>query len=366
MVRICQLTTAHPRDDIRVFVKECCSLAERYETHLVVSDGLGDEVKNNVHIHDTGVKATNRLVRFVKIVRQTYLKALALNCDVYHFHDPDFILAAVMLTRKGKKVIYDTHEDAPRQMLTKDYLGIFKKPVAFLYETVENWAARKFGAVITATPFIRKRFLSINPNAHNVNNYPLLRELTIDGEGVRKPNTIAYVGGVTRIKGVGELIDALNYIPVTLELAGPFESAAFQQEVESKPGWKKVHYHGNLTRKATLDLLKSSMAGVVTFNPVPNYVNSLPIKMFEYMSAGLPVVCSDFESWKEIVEDNGCGVSADPMDPKAIADKIMLVLSNNETAEKMGKNGIRLIREKFNWEKEKEKLFEVYASLLKV
>jgi glycosyltransferase involved in cell wall biosynthesis len=177
---------------------------------------------------------------------------------------------------------------------------------------------------------------------------------------------VVYVGGVTKDKGIRELIDALDYIQVKLELAGPFESEAFRAEIEKKPGWKKVNYHGNVDRQKVLELLRSSMAGVVAFNPVPNYVNSLPIKMFEYMSAGLPVVCSNFETWKEIVEDNGCGVSADPMVPRAIADKITEVLRDSDKAVQMGKNGVRLIREKFNWEKEKEKLFEVYATLLRI
>lgn len=364
MPKICHLTTAHARYDTRIFLKECCSLAERYETHLIVSDGKGNEVKNNVHIHDTGVKTSNRLVRFIRIVQLTYREARVLNCDLYHFHDPDFIPAAVLLKIIGKKVIYDTHEDVPRQMVTKDYLGIFKKPIAFCFELLENWAARRFTAVITATPFIRKRFIKINPRAYNINNYPLLHELSAGEHSFMNSNTIVYVGGVTKAKGVPKLIDALDYIPVTLELAGPFETEGLREELMNKPGWKKVNYHGNLDRRKTLELLKGSRAGIVTFNPVPNYVNALPIKMFEYMSAGLPVVCSAFASWKEIVEDNHCGVSADPMDPKDIADKIMLILNDPASAAIMGKNGIQAVKEKFNWEKEKEKLFIVYADVL--
>ncbi|HEX5170065.1 MAG TPA: glycosyltransferase family 4 protein [Cyclobacteriaceae bacterium] len=364
MRKICHVTTAHPRYDTRIFLKECCSLASRYETHFIVSDGKGDEIRNNISIHDAGVNTRNRLVRFVKTVRAVYMKALRLDCEVYHFHDPDFILAAVMLRRKGKRIIYDIHEDVPRDILSKDYLGILKKTTSLLFEVVENWSARRFDGLIAATPFITERFIKINQNTWNVNNYPLLGERLLSNNSEKERSHIAYVGSVMRIKGVSQVIEAITNLPVVLELAGDFESDDFRQELTSKPGWSKVKYHGNLNRKNVGELLQRCVAGVVTFNPEPNYVDSLPIKMFEYMSFGLPVICSNFQTWRAIVEKNNCGVCVDPMDPEDISDKIMTILNDPDAATAMGKNGIRAINEVYNWGIEEKKLYGIYSLIL--
>lgn len=96
-----------------------------------------------------------------------------------------------------------------------------------------------------------------------------------------------------------------------------------------------------------------------------NYLDSLPIKMFEYMSAGIPVVASNFPLWKEIIEKNRCGVCVDPLSPKDIAKAINFIVQNPQIAQKMGENGKRAILEKYNWQIEEQKLFNIYEGLLK-
>jgi glycosyltransferase involved in cell wall biosynthesis len=82
------------------------------------------------------------------------------------------------------------------------------------------------------------------------------------------------------------------------------------------------------------------------------------------MAAGLPVVASNFPLWKEIVEGNRCGITVDPLDPKAIAQAIEYLLTHPEEARQMGENGRRAVEEKYNWESESKKLLGVYAKLL--
>jgi len=52
---------------------------------------------------------------------------------------------------------------------------------------------------------------------------------------------------------------------------------------------------------------------MVTLHPTPNHLESLPIKMFEYMAAGLPVIASDFPVWRDIVDRFQCGLLVDPL-----------------------------------------------------
>lgn len=78
------------------------------------------------------------------------------------------------------------------------------------------------------------------------------------------------------------------------------------------------------------------------------------------MSAGIPVIASDFPLWKEIVEGSGCGLLVNPLDPEAIAEAIKWLLENPEKAETMGKRGRKAIEECYNWDKESVKLISFY------
>jgi glycosyltransferase involved in cell wall biosynthesis len=110
--------------------------------------------------------------------------------------------------------------------------------------------------------------------------------------------------------------------------------------------------------------MSHSKAGIVTFHPLPNHIDAQPNKMFEYMSAGLPIITSNFPLWKEIVEGNSCGICVNPLDPEEIGKAIEYIISHSNEAEKMGQNGKKAVLEKYNWQVEEKKLFEVYEELL--
>ena len=85
--------------------------------------------------------------------------------------------------------------------------------------------------------------------------------------------------------------------------------------------------------------------------------------MFEYMATGLPVIVSNFPLWKEIVEDNKCGITVNPLDPQEIARAVEYLCSNPELMEKMGRNGRKTVMGKYNWGNESKILLSVYSSL---
>ena len=153
LIHICHLTSVHPRFDIRIFHKQCVTLSTKgYRVTLVVADGKGDEVCNGVNIRDVGCSAGGRLGRMIKTVSRIYRFARAENADVYHFHDAELLMVGLLLERK-KPVIYDVHEDLPRQILTKYYLPkIFRSLIAKCFELIENISVRKLSAISTATP----------------------------------------------------------------------------------------------------------------------------------------------------------------------------------------------------------------------
>ena len=106
-----------------------------------------------------------------------------------------------------------------------------------------------------------------------------------------------------------------------------------------------------------------SKAGLVTFLPSPNHLDAQPNKMFEYMSAGMPIITSNFPLWAEIVKENGCGLCVDPLKPEQIAIAIEYINSNPKEADNMGKNGKKAVLEKYNWGVEEVKLVNLYSRL---
>ena len=364
--KICHLTSVHTRKDIRIFQKECLSLAKAgFDVSLIVADGLPDEVDRGVKIYGVA-KEASRLKRFVRTSRNVYHKALELNADVYHFHDPELLPYGNRLRKKGYKVIFDSHEDLPRMILGREYLPRFsRKFIAFLLEKYEDYCCKSFNAIIAATPYINKRFLEVNENSVNVNNYPFLDEFKEDKSTREKiENNICYIGGITEIRGLTYLVRAMENSGAILQLAGGITPKSYEMVLTEEAGWKNVKYYGNVSRLEVKKILNQSIAGIVTFLPYPNHINAQPNKLFEYMSAGIPVIASHYPLWKNIIEKYDAGICVDPENSEEIAKAITYLIEHPLDAKTKGANGRRAIEEVFNWEQEEKKLISVYDSML--
>jgi glycosyltransferase involved in cell wall biosynthesis len=364
--RIAHLTSAHPRNDTRIFIKQCRTLAAHgYDVTLVVADDKGDESRDGVRIVDAG-RLPGRLKRIFTTTRRVFDKAVALDADVYQLHDPELIPIGLRLKRRGKTVIFDSHEDVPRQLLGKPYLGTVSRQVlSQTFSWYQRYACARFDGIITATPFIRDTFLKINRNTIDVNNFPLIGELDAAVPWGQRRAEVCYIGGIGAIRGIREFVHAgaLLHSPARLNLVGQFSEPAVEAEVKADPGWARVNELGVLDRAGVREVLKRSVAGVVGFHRLPNHVDAHPTKMFEYMSAGIPVIASDFPLWREIIEGNQCGVCVDPHDPQSIARAIDYLVSNPEQARRMGENGRKAVLEKYNWAVQATKLTDFYGAI---
>ena len=365
--RIVHLTSVHHPFDTRIFHRECRALARAgYAVTLIAPSAKGDVVVDGIKLRSVP-RPRNRRERLTRTMAAVCRAALDENADIYHFHDPELIPVSVFLKLCGKRVIYDVHEDYASNVRGKQWIPKPLQPVApRVVRACEVVSTAILDRVVAATPMIAQNF---NPGRTRlVQNFPQLGELCRSGSppfGDRDP-LVVYVGALSEARGKREMIEAVHLvarqIPVKLVIAGRVFSGA--REEDSLTGSKGlVEYAGVLDRRQVGDLLARARAGLVVLHPTRGYVHAQPTKLYEYMSAGLPLVASDFPTWRSTVESAGCGLLVDPLRPEAIADALLWLLRHSAEAAEMGQKGLRAVAEKYNWERESQQLLATYAEL---
>jgi len=370
-MNIVHFTSVHRRDDIRIRIKEVATLAGTFgPVTLLVQDGLGDamEQEGQIIVRDVGAPG-GRFLRAVRGGWRMWREIVGLRPTIAHLHDPELIPVGLLLKLSGIEVIYDAHENVPRQILSKEWLPRFLRwPIAKFMAVVEWFAGRTFDGIVTVTPAIARRFPASRTTL--VQNYPLLDELrppTSIAHSRREP-LAAYVGGITAIRGAREMVEALACLPgscpLRLALAGNFVPASLREKLSLLDGWRRVGELGWQERSQVAELLARARMGLLLYLAEPNHVDAQPNKLFEYMAAGLPVIASDFPLWRQIVDGAECGLLVDPLDPAAIAAAMEWLFLHPAEAEAMGERGRQAVWDKYNWDREAPKLMSAYRRLL--
>lgn len=364
--KIVHLTSIHAPFDTRIFYKECTTLARAgYDVTLVAPSNRTESV-NGVRIRAVPQPST-RYERIKHTVRQVYQAALDEDGDLYHFHDPELLPIGIWLKLRGKKVVYDIHENLPAQILGKTYLrpSILRHTIARGALFSEWIATRVLDGLVIANPRVAERFSS--SKVISLANYPILSLIddSPSRENMQKERpVIIYVGGLTPIRGICEMIDAIELLndDTELWLLGPWVSEAFKSHCMEKPGWKHAHYLGYVTPEEVYGYLKNADIGMVLLHPQQNYLTNLPVKAFEYMACSLPMIMSDFPYWREVFE--GAAIFVDPENPEAITKAIQYLLDHPNEARRIGKTGRQLVEKKYSWEAESQKLLALYKQIL--
>lgn len=366
MTKICHITSVHPLEDVRIFQKECVSLAKAgYDVTLVQQGGRYE--KDGVHILGFGDIPPSRLRRMIFTARKAYQKALEANADVYHLHDPELLPYGLKLKRKGKRVIFDSHEDVPADILEKAWMP---KPLRGLasrcYAWYENRCTSKLDAVIGVTPRLCERLRKQSSCTEMITNYPILEKWLPPVFSGRK---VVFPGLLSPMWNIHVLLEAIEKIPgATLELRARQGDKSYESMLRAMPGWAKVNFPGRVSHAEVMELLSECSCGAALnqFNVAGSGKEGTlgNTKLFEYMMAGIPVVCTGFSLWKEIIDRWECGICVDPENVEEIASAITYLLDHPEEARRMGENGRRAVETEFNWGTEEKKLLALYERIL--
>jgi len=367
-MRIAHLCILHRPLDARVFCKQCRTLAAAgHDVHLIVPDPPARRL-DGVSFHAVG-RPSPRASSVLASLTQALRLAIRLRADVYHVHEAVLIPVAVALKLAGARVVYDVHEDAAgdaKSVGTNLNSPLLGAALYVLWSAMWTVARGAFDAYVSATGAIARKYPAGRTIV--VRNYPVPDEF--DGDGppfTDRPNRIIHVGGMTAVRGIGEMVQAVGRLDEALDarlvLVGGFSPVSLEAQVRRMPGSGRVEIIDWQDRAGMIRQMRRARVGVVLFHPDPNHVEALPNKLFEYMAAGLPVVASDFPLWRRIVGAADCGILVDPLKPDDIAEAIGYLLSRPAEAEGMGRRGQAAVRDRYHWSGEGAKLIDLYRRL---
>lgn len=370
---ICILSSVHLCFDVRMFQAEARTLARAGFAVTVIA------LQDTTHSETDGIRVIalprprrrlQRLLRTFAIVRLARRQP----ARVYAFHDPELLPAAVLLKwLTGKRLVYDVHEDVPASIRNKKWLPRPLRPlVAGLYLLVERLTLPFVDGLTLADHAYQKYYAGRRVLA--VLNYPLKTYAGLYRE--RPPGgrpALVYAGSITALRGLYQMLELVRRLrgshpEILLRLVGPLGSAAEEQQAQelvARHGLAaNVEFTGLVSHQQVHHFILDADIGLALLHPDPNYVDSLPTKMFEYMMMGRPVVVSRFPLWQRIVEEARCGYTLDPLDPDAVEQAVRRLLGDPLLRQQLGRNGRAAVLERYNWDAEGQRLVAFYRDLL--
>ncbi len=366
---IVHMTSHHDIHDNRIFHRECRSLVAAGYTVVLVAQHDRDEHYDGVRI--LGVpRYRNRLERVTLTAARVTWRALGTRATVYHFHDPELVPFALLLRLLGKQVVYDVHEDFVQAVAVRPWLPAMLRPLLSFAVRGINRLARAAFSIVVAERYYRRSF----PGATEVLNYVEFEKYAAISKTSHHPPParirLLYTGSITESRGALNYLNLLDYLPDNAELhiIGQCnvdktrnqlqDRAASDQRLRVTISAEWIPY----TRICEA-YEQRWLAGLAIFPNSEHYREKELTKFFEYMAAGLPIICSDFPAWRAVVAAHAVGICVDPDDPAAAGAAVSWLAAHPREAHAMGERGRHLVETRFNWASQADNLIAHYRHL---
>ena len=182
----------------------------------------------------------------------------------------------------------------------------------------------------------------------------------------KKPLYICYTGSLYKWKGVDVLISAMKYIPnEKLLIVGGGERLEELKELAMKNHLSdRIIFAGEVPHTLIPEYLSKAKIAVLPNTAYETSKFSSPLKLFEYMAAGIPIVASDLPVFREILQNQKNALFFEPGNSQALANAIKQILNSDELAQKLSENA-KKTAEKYTYEKRAEKICEIIKNLNK-
>ncbi len=373
-MKACILTSVHPCFDVRIFQKQAISLVRAgYQVTLVAVADFEEKVVDQVRILGLP-QSRSRGLRPLNWYRMLRI-AVREQADVYHFHDPELLFVGSMIRALTRRpVIYDVHENYPQDILTKEWIPQpLRKAFSRGFRVFEDNMVQRMDAVVVVNEHLAERFRG-KSRVVTISNYSRIDRFA-EGRAQTEAKTrrsrpyFVYAGRISDDRGVYDCLEALRTLEDDIDLVcagriGHVSNEEFKSLLDGAQSSEPFQYLGLLPYEDMPELLRGARAGLLCFKATPNNVLGTPNKLFEYMSAGIPVIASDFPFVRQVVADADCGLLVQPDDVEQIALAMSHLLRHQQDASRMGRNGLRAARERYNWQMEEKKLLLLYHTLL--
>jgi glycosyltransferase involved in cell wall biosynthesis len=367
--KVAHLTSAHPVSDVRIFRKQCRSLAATGYEVVLVAPHERDERIDGVRIRAVP-QAHNRFERMTRTARDVVRIAAAEKPQIYHLHDPELLLWSLPLRLRGSRVVFDMHEDLPKASRTKLWLPPWlRNCLSWLTRIGERALLTGMPVVFAETSYQRDR--PWVKRSATVLNMALVDELISIETAKRAVFTICYVGWVFPDRGALNMLAAMDILAdrrrvAEFECIGPIAEECRAEVMERASRAKlPVRMSGQrLPPNEAWRRVARCQVGLAVLRRAPNSYESYPTKLFEYMALGMPMITSNFPLYRNVVEGNSCGLCVDPDRPDELADAIEWLMDHPAEAAEMGRRGREAVLREFNWNREVGKLLRFYEELL--
>lgn len=371
-MKICHLTSGHSVDDDRIFIKECSSLALfGYDVSIIgCGENNNQDVKNGVKRTTLFIPVKSKLERMLMRSKAVYKEAKKYNADVYHIHEIELFYYALKLKKNGAKIIFDCHEDWLVYYEGVKWLPkIIGKLASLFIKNMFRKYLKRFDAVISVSPHIVNKLNKYSSKVFMITNYPIYNEKNqihySQDDYINRENTIFYSGVVYEMSNQEVILNAINNIDNVRYLIAGKLLGKYGEMISNKLLPNKASFLGYLAKEDLNNIYKSATMGIILFDYHGNVGFKTGTlgnnKIFEYMKYALPIICTDFDLWKEMIIDKyKCGICVNPNDIYEVQNAINYLINNKEIAYQMGQNAQKAINKEFNWTSQEKILLDIY------
>ena len=355
--------------DTRIFYRMCKHLSHNYEVHLIAVHPT-EETKDGIHIIPFK-RYHNRKIRILFGWLRMFIKAIKVNARVYHMHDPELIPCGILLRLFGKKVILDIHENIAEDIFDKPWIKR-QKLIFSVFSFFESIACRLFYIVLAETSY-EKRYHSKAKHCYTILNFCDLDFFeTFKKDRYDNGLQLYYIGIILENRGILQIAEAIYLLKQEGKIAdfhcvGELYSD-LNKKIQQLPYYHEIkdqlHFYGRLSLEQGYAMAHKMDIGLCIIWPMKNSIESYPTKLFEYMSIGLPIICSNFPLYQKTVEGNLSGICVNPLDPSELKKAILTIHTDVKKSELMAKSGKLAVKHHFNWTTQTLVLTRVYEDIL--